>query len=285
MKDSLSHLPENKQYEIRRIADIIRDVVNPEKIILFGSHAKGTHVEHRYQTKDGIIHEYISDYDFLVVTKENPEKTYVQESKIMDRVDHFNPPVNLEIHDIDYINEGLGWGQYFFADIVKEGVLLFDSGIVEFVKPRPLTPIEEKEKSQRYFENWFPQARTFLRMAKQNLNEAEYKIGAFILHQATESLYYACLLVFTGYKPKTHNLWKLRKKTKSLSEELFSVFLTERDKREEQLFELLKKGYIDARYRTDYSITKDELQILIDRVDIMIGIVERLCLNKISSIG
>lgn len=66
MKTSLSHLPENKQYEIHRIAEIIREVVNPEKIILFGSHAKGTHVEHRYQTKDGIIHEYISDYDFLV---------------------------------------------------------------------------------------------------------------------------------------------------------------------------------------------------------------------------
>ena len=71
--------------------DIIRDVVNPEKIILFGSHAKGTQVEHRYQTIDGIIHEYISDYDFWVVTRANTEKAYVQESKIMDRVDHFNP--------------------------------------------------------------------------------------------------------------------------------------------------------------------------------------------------
>lgn len=59
MKTSLTHLPENKQYEIRRIVDIIRDVVDPEKIILFGSHAKGTHVEHRYQTKDGISHEQI----------------------------------------------------------------------------------------------------------------------------------------------------------------------------------------------------------------------------------
>ncbi|MDZ7650245.1 MAG: nucleotidyltransferase domain-containing protein, partial [Cytophagales bacterium] len=67
------------------IVDIIRDVLNPEKIILFGSHAKGTQVEHRYQTKDGIIHEYNSDYDFLVVTKGNPEKTYVQESKIMEQ--------------------------------------------------------------------------------------------------------------------------------------------------------------------------------------------------------
>ena len=68
MKTSLTHLSENKQYEIRRIVDIIQEVVSPEKIILFGSHAKGTQVEHRYQTKDGIIHEYISDYDFFAST-------------------------------------------------------------------------------------------------------------------------------------------------------------------------------------------------------------------------
>lgn len=34
MKTSLTHLPENKQYEIRRIVDIIRDIVNPEKNLL-----------------------------------------------------------------------------------------------------------------------------------------------------------------------------------------------------------------------------------------------------------
>lgn len=32
MKTSLTHLSENKQYEIRRIVDIIREVVSPEKI-------------------------------------------------------------------------------------------------------------------------------------------------------------------------------------------------------------------------------------------------------------
>ena len=175
MKTSLTHLSENKQYEIRRIVDIIQEVVSPEKIILFGSHAKGTQVEHRYQTKDGIIHEYISDYDFLVVTQDNPEKTYVQESKIMDRVDHFNPPVNLEIHEIDYINEGLAWGQYFFADIVKEGILLFDSGKVNFVETRVLTVSEERKKASDYFDIWYPESQGFLKVATFCLSEGDLR--------------------------------------------------------------------------------------------------------------
>jgi hypothetical protein len=40
MKTSLSHLPESKQQEIRRIAEIIREVVNPEMIIFFRSHTR-----------------------------------------------------------------------------------------------------------------------------------------------------------------------------------------------------------------------------------------------------
>lgn len=285
MKTSLPHLPENKQYEIQRIADIIRDVVNPEKIILFGSHAKGTQVEHRYQTKDGTIHEYISDYDFLVVTKDSQEKTYVQESQIMDRVDHFSPPVNLEIHGIDYINEGLGWGQYFFADIVKEGILLYDSEKVNFIEPKTLTPAEEKEKAQRYFDLWFPMSTGFLEGVKFYLSKNELKIGAFNLHQATESLYYSLLLVFTGYKPKTHNLWKLRKKTKAYSDELFLVFKAEIDKAEEHLFDLLKRGYVEARYKQEqYIITAEELAELINRVNLMASIVAKICKRRIASI-
>jgi len=65
MKTSLTHLSENKQYEIRRIVDIIQEVVSPEKIILFGSHAKGTQVEHRSMSGDRIIF----GFDFLKVTR------------------------------------------------------------------------------------------------------------------------------------------------------------------------------------------------------------------------
>ncbi|MEO9070118.1 MAG: HEPN domain-containing protein, partial [Ginsengibacter sp.] len=142
---------------------------------------------------------------------------------------------------------------------------------------------ERKEKSLRYFDTWFPQAESFVKGCKFFIGEKTLKIAAFNLHQATESLYYATLLVFTDYKPKIHNLWKLRKKTKPFSEELFLVFRAETDKNEEYLFDLLKRGYIDARYREDYIITENELKDLIDRVEIMMPIVEGICKKKIAA--
>lgn len=284
MKTSLSHLPENKQHEILRIKDIIQEVVNPEMIILFGSYAKGTYVEHRYQSRDGMINEYVSDYDFLVVTQDNSEKSYVQESTILDRVDRYNPPVNLEIHEVDFINEGLEWGQYFFSDIVNEGILLFDTSNIQFKEPRSLTKVEERRRAEEYFNHWFPKSKEFVIDSQNALSRLSLFNGSFYLHQATESLYYTVLLVFTGYKPKTHNLWKLRKKTKIYSEDLFLVFRAETDKNERHLFDLLKQGYVEARYnQSSYPINQESLRELVNRVEIMMDLVARICKERIAA--
>lgn len=283
MRTSLNHLPQSKRDQILEIVDIIQEVTTPEKVILFGSYAKGKYVEHRYTGKDGIFYEYVSDYDFLVVTLNNTIKEYELEDIVNSRTQHFRQPINLQIHEIDYINEGLEFGQYFFTDIVNEGVLLYDTGLVDFAEPKELTPAEEKEIAQRYFDTWFSGGSGFLKTVQFNLEEKQYRIGAFILHQAAESFYYATLLVFTGYKPKTHNLYKLRKQAKLLSEELFLLFPIETNKEEKNLFDLLKRGYIDARYKTDYIISEQELTMLIERVQKMQEIVELICKEKITS--
>ncbi len=283
MKTSLSHLPQIKQDQILQIVDIIKEVAAPEKIILFGSYAKGNFVEHRYTGRDGILYEYISDYDFLVVTKKNNIKEYELDDIVLNRTQHFKSPINLQVHEINYINEGLEFGQYFFTDIIKEGVLLYDTNEIQFSEPRILSLKELKEISQRYFDLWFNRGKEFLEGVDFFLSKEQLTLGAFILHQSTESFYYAALLVFTGYKPKTHNLLKLRKQAKQLSEELFLVFPVETDKDEKRLFDLLKRGYIDARYKEDYLITMEELAALIHRVKKMKDIVENICTEKIIS--
>lgn len=285
MMTSLSHLPENNQKEILRIVDIIREVADPEKIILFGSYAKGTFTEHTYLGRDGIRYEYVSDYDLLVVTKNAIEKSYELEDKVANRSRMYRSAVNMEIHDIAYINGGLEIGQYFFKDIINEGVVLYDRGTVQFAAPQVLTSKEQREIAQRYYDTWFPGGVTFISTSEFTSRKGDLKIAAFLLHQAAESFYYAVLLVFTSYKPKTHNLGKLRKQAKEISERLYLVFPAESNKKENHLFDLLKRGYVDARYRQDYFITKEEFEILLNRVKEMRFIVEEICINKITSIS
>ena len=283
MKASLSHLPESKQEEIQQIIDVIREVINPEKIILFGSYAKGAQVEDTYFEK-GIRYEYISDYDFLVIPKDNMIKEYVIQDKIVNRFRHLKTPVNIIVHDINYVNEGLSEGQYFFTDIIKEGVLLHDSDIFKFAVARELTFGEQKVIAERYFNQWFNIGQGFFNSAGFNLKHQQFNIAAFELHQAAEHFYNTVLLVFTGYKPKTHNLDKLRQYAKNLSEELFAVFpFPEKDESDKHLFDLLKRGYIDARYKDDYLITAQELGKIIERIQKLQSVVKDICINKINS--
>lgn len=285
MKTSLSHLPERHQSEILQICEKIKEIADPEKIILFGSYAKGKQVNHTTY-EDGIRYQYISDYDFLVIPKDNSVKEYVIQDRISNIFRGFKTPVSIIAHDINYVNEGLSESQYFFTDIVQEGILLHDSGNTDFVEPRELTNIEKKEIAQRYFDKWFVSGNEFLIDAKNGLNRNSLNKGAFELHQAAENYYNTVLLVSTGYKPKTHNLDKLRQFAKHISEELFAVFLTpENDLEQEHLFDLLKRGYIDARYKDDYHITAEELKTLIDKVEKMQILIQKICLTHISSLS
>jgi len=81
---------------------------------------------------------------------------------------------------------------------------------------------------------------------------------------------------------KTHNLGKLKRYSKRFSEELDSVF-PDNTPQEKHLFDLLKRGYIDTRYKDHYEITAEELTILIERVGKLQTIAERLCKEKIAS--
>ncbi|WEK17428.1 MAG: HEPN domain-containing protein [Candidatus Pedobacter colombiensis] len=283
MKTSIAHLPNTKQREIAHILNIIKEEASPEKVILFGSHARGNWVEDEY-VEGGIHFGHISDYDFLVIMKKEKIKEQDILSHIENRCNSFKNVISPIIHDIEYINEGLRVGQYFFSDIIAKGILIHDTGSFQFEKAKELTSEEEKERARSYFNIWYPQASQFLIDA---INAAERgkdgrRNSVFYLHQATECFYSAALLVHTGYKPKTHNLAKLRNYAKHVSIDLYTLFrMPILNEQEFHLFDLLKRGYTDTRYKLDYDITEEELKGLIDKVTKMQEIVKTICEEKI----
>jgi uncharacterized protein len=109
----------------------------------------------------------------------------------------------------------------------------------------------------------------------------QIKIAAFQLHQATERYYGAIQLVFTGYKPKTHDIEDLGALAKACNMEFGKVF-PKSSKQEHDRFELLRKAYVDARYNMDYSITKEDLDYLSERVRLLRALTKQICGNKIA---
>lgn len=283
MQTSLEHLPDHKQGQLREITAIIVKAVDPEMVILFGSHATGRWVEHRY-SREGITYEYISDYDILVITGPGDERKDYEVQDIIENRCVYKTPVTVIVHDIEFVNKMLSEGQYFFSDIEKEGILLYDAGRLVLAERRPLSPEQAQAIARRYYDQWYGGAREFYRSAILNFEIKQWKVSAFNLHQAAERAYNAIVLVYSGYKPKTHNLYKLKRYSKRFSEELDNIF-PYNTAPEKHLFELLKRAYVDSRYKEDYMITENELKTLLQRVQQLLAITETLCEEKIAGLS
>ncbi|KQS30623.1 HEPN domain-containing protein [Dyadobacter sp. Leaf189] len=284
MKTALTHLPQNKQDELKELTQIILDKVPAEMIILFGSYARGDWVED-YQPN----YEYVSDFDILIVTKDKNSAKQVKKSRELDEelmADDEMTRTSIIYHSIGFVNDKIERNYFFFVDILKEGVMLFDSGKFSLAEPKNLNSAQRVEKATEQFEHWFESANHFFEAFEFFFQKGESKItyynnAAFELHQATERFYAAILLVFTDYKPRIHDIEILGNQVIKQHAEFGTVFPMTNEE-EKRLFLLLKKAYIDARYNRNYKIEKEELEYLADRVRILKDLTERICNERIA---
>jgi uncharacterized protein len=283
MKTDLSYLPAHKQAELAQIVAAIGEIVPVEMIILFGSYARNAYVE---DWIDETRYRYLSDYDLLVIVKTKSEiiqskferdiKNKIAENKTI------RTPVSVIVHDIEFVNRRLKKAQYFFTDIKREGILLYDSKKYKLSESKELHPNERKKLAQDDYDHFFGKVEEFIKYFKIMLSDESYNLAAFTLHQATEQLYSGILLVLTRYKPNTHDIANLRSMTNSLDIHFSKAFPLENEEQEKQ-FELLRKAYVHARYNRAYVITKEELLVLYKQVEQLKEIGAVLCREKIES--
>ena len=300
MKTSLEHLPEGKQRELDFVVEAIRDGFGfaiarrtmPSlrggkllKVILFGSYARGDWVEDP-------VGRYFSDYDLLVVVDREeltdvPEFWAKTEERLLEELSsgkNLRTPVSLIYHSLDDVNDKLRLGRYFFMDIVRQGILLFEEPGFPFVEPQPLSPAEALRETREYYDEWFESAGDFLQSAADASARGKSKLAAFLLHQATERFYHCLFLVRTLYSPKTHNLNQLRQLTEDVEPRLKAVWPRD-TKFERRCYELLREAYVKARYSRHYRITDEQLEWLSGRVDLLQRIVRELSEERIATLA
>jgi HEPN domain-containing protein/predicted nucleotidyltransferase len=285
MKKSLSHLPKHKREEIYYITEFIRSKSKyADMLILFGSYARGDWVEDTY-VEDGVTYEYKSDYDILVISEnETIAGRYRYWYELAQKA--ARGPVNTRItiiaHDIEHVNNSLKKGQYFFTDIKKEGILLYDSGKFKLARKRKLDPKQRAGMAKRHFEEWFKSGEEFYEAFEHQFEKGHYKNAAFQLHQAAESFYKTVLLVFTNYRPKGHYLDSLSSTVCAFSPKFLTVFPMATDE-QKRCFDLLNEAYVRARYDSGYKITKEQLEYLASRVKVLQRLTKTICQQKIKS--
>ncbi|MEP7219479.1 MAG: HEPN domain-containing protein [Bacteroidota bacterium] len=280
MNTRIDHLPDIKQEQLHRVVEIIREETEVEMIILFGSYAAGTWVEEYGPDPHSFV--YQSDFDIYVLVE---DRKVAKKGTLWARIENrlrreVRTPVQLLVDTIGAFDSYIRGGRYFYTDIRRLGIVLYDSEKVELSEPRELSQVQRLERALEEYEQWFTGAAEFFEYFEFAFGRAQYKNAAFLLHQTVERLYSAVLLVFTNYKPKLHDIEKLDQLAAGQAPELVPVFprgLPEDDHR----FDLLRRAYIEARYDKTYSITREELEWLAERVRVLKSITEEVCRHRI----
>jgi len=301
MRTDLDHLPANKQRELERVKKIIFEEFEDalalgtmswkkkgriDKIILYGSYARGGWVDEPHTAKG-----YRSDFDLLII---------VNDKRLTERVDYWlkledrltrelaidktlHTPVNFIVHTIQEVNDGLAHGRYFFMDVARDGIALYEYDDKELHKPKPKTPEQALAMAREYFAEWIPAADDFSDSANHLISKGRYKRAAFLTHQATESLYHCILLVCTFYTPHVHNLGFLRTRAEAIDMRLVDAWPREL-RVDRARFEKLKEAYVKARYSKHFRITENEILWLSSRVEELGRAVHAICSERIAKL-
>lgn len=299
MHTELDHLPIAKQRELARVVEILFEEFDEAqacatskrkksarilKIILFGSYARGELVEEPHTAKG-----YRSDYDLLIIVNHPDLKDvatywYAAEDRIL-RDPRIKTPVNFIVHTLTEVNDALAKGQYFFTDIKREGIALYElKGSKPLAEPKELTPEEAYRTAKEHYERWFPSAGEFFDDFRRNLDLGRLNKAAFELHQAAERYYHCLLLTLTNYAPATHNIKFLRSLAERHEPRLIDVWPRE-TKHDRRCFELLKRAYVEARYSEHYRITAKELEWLGARVEHLQKLVGTACRERLKQLS
>ena len=170
-------LPKRSLVIKERLDRIVEAILSSAKnelamIILFGSYARGSWVVDSY-VEGHTTYSYQSDLDIMLVTKSSKYAGFqgrLLQSKIKQRLERTGlggrpflaPNITLITETIQHVNEKLEKSQYFYSDIKKEGILLYDSGDFKLAEARDLSWDERKEMAQDYYDQWFPDGYVFL---------------------------------------------------------------------------------------------------------------------------
>jgi predicted nucleotidyltransferase/HEPN domain-containing protein len=301
VRTDLDHLPDAKRRELARVVQLLFEEFGDAlalaqqswkkqsrilKIILFGSHARGGWVDEPHTAKG-----YQSDYDLLIIVshdKLTDRATYwttAEERLIRERsvTGTLRTPVNFIVHTLAEVNTALAEGRYFFVDIARDGIALYQADDDELLQPKPKAPGEALAMAREYAEDWISSAASFRRGYQHAVDDGDIKKAIFDLHQTTERLYHGLLLVLTFYTPHTHNILFLRSQAERLDTRLIEVWPREA-RADRARFEKLKEAYVKARYSKHFQIDADELAWLGERVEELGWIVKQVCEDRIAEL-
>jgi len=168
----------------------------------------------------------------------------------------------------------------FFKAVYGSGDLLYShDGLL--IKPYviPYNPISASLKALKHFHHRLPLAEGFLTGSAQCLAAESYSISVFMLHQAVEQACILLIRVHIAYRSEFHNLNRLLGLCQSFSSAPYKTFFETAESR--RLSAILFNSYSGARYKSDFSVSRQDAESLFILVESFMSVTKSMCNKKI----
>lgn len=249
---------------IEKLKQKLLQLFVPQQLWLLGLATHQRRIESLFSLH-GISKRSIGHYYLLALVQKRKEQSLnAIQDKIENNLQHF-VPVTAIVLDVDQFTQWLLEGHPFASAVYEKGFLIFQNEEKELPSPALVKKEQLREEKEAAYIRTKLKIEGFLAAADLHRIRKEYKLSAFMLHQAAEQALRTMMFINTGLTINTHNIDKLIRYCSMFCYQLPDIF-PGNNENEKKLFSLLNKAYIDTRYKDCYSIAFEELAALIEKV-------------------
>jgi HEPN domain-containing protein len=262
--------------QLKKVVAMVTTTAPTEKIFLLAVQTNCRAYENIFTSLRASCSE-VTHYYLLVLLEANRHRSNECWQDMIEHRCRPLTPVTTWVLPVATFAQWLEAGQPFAARACRGGILCYDAGRTLLPEPVEDSAMED-DALRKECVHYLGRSAGFLEGAGLYYLRRQFRLAAFLLHQAAEQAYIAINWRATGFRPMVHSLEKLHRYALPFSSELARVF-PQNSKQEEWLFGLLQKAYIDTRYTPDYTIREPELLGLTGKVQRLHDIATELCSN------
>jgi HEPN domain-containing protein len=195
-------------------------------------------------------------------------------NKIEDNCNYLGN-VLAQVHKVNSVKTALKFGSRFWSNVVKNGNIVYQSQGLSLSPNQEVTEQDVKDTAKYNWERWGLQGKDFIKGALVYQRDQNYRLAAFLSHQAVESILKAMIQSVLGYKISSHNIGRMLEITLLFTDALYDLF--ELDTPEgEAAFLLLQNAYAEARYKDEFNPDENAISFTAGKVQSLYNVAEQV---------
>lgn len=213
---------------------------------------------------------------YLLVLIDDKEKT--PEHEIANRIEdncRYLASVFAIVHKLASAKEALTKDRRFWHNTLYKSINIYRAADVELTDVHAIDNTVWIERAQLNWNRWGNQGKDFIKGAVTYIEDANYNLALFCLHQAAESSLIGIITAVLGYRTNGHSLTRKIKMTLLFTDEIKNALKLD-TLEGVRLFTLLQSGYAEARYKSDFKADGESVKVLKEMVDFLLVKIERV---------